>query len=59
MKSSKTGKNVVRNVTAFIYFCGFMTVAAHSRSPAFWMEFRMLIQTLDTCRLHFDNSVTL
>ena len=28
MKNSKTLKNVIEVLTAFIYFCGFMTVAA-------------------------------
>ena len=27
MKNSKTLKNVIEVLTAFIYFCGFMTVA--------------------------------
>ena len=28
MKNSKTLKNVIEVLTTFIYFCGFMTVAA-------------------------------
>ena len=28
MKNSKTLKNIIEVLTAFIYFCGFMTVAA-------------------------------
>ena len=28
MKNSKTLKNVIEVLTAFIYFCGFMTLAA-------------------------------
>ena len=35
MKNSKTLKDVIEVLTAFIYFCGFMTVASTGHPPAF------------------------
>ena len=50
MKNSKTLKNVIEVLTAFIYFCGFMTVAAlviHllSRSSAIYIYLLITIRS--------------
>ena len=45
-------KNVIEVLTAFIYFCGFMTVAALDRPPAFhgWECLKISFK-LDACPL--------